>query len=396
MNICILGGGTAGWMTAAYLKSTTAHNITLIESKEIKIVGVGESTVPSFADFIKIVGITEQELFDKVGAIRKYSSQHNNWFKKNHKWFHHFIYNFSDEDEQLYWMNNNILPDKKWRFSYHIDAYKFSNLLREKFQDIINHNYDTVEEIKYNHHGITELVGKEKTYTADIFIDCSGFKQMLLKLFTNKKENNNNIINNKAWAGHADYTDKDGPVPYTRTYAMKYGWQWNICLSDRAGVGYVFCDDFVDPVTAKKELISNCPFNIREDSLHLIDFSSQWNSEPWSANVIAVGLSAGFLEPLESQSIFLLQMQIQMIERLLENPKNSKLFNKFWNIMIRHIAKYLEIHYTLSKRKDTNYWKSFNKINIVEYNSTYSPLFHEYGHQAIAIAYRAKFSNESN
>ncbi len=388
MNICILGGGTAGWMTASYLASVLSDDITLIESENIPIIGVGESTVPSFTNFIETIGLTEQDLFN-IGSIRKYSALHCDWPEEGKHWFHHFIFDKSEEQEQLKWLENLELPDKHWRHSYHIDATKFSNLLRELFKDKIDHNYDTIEHVEYTNKGVQKLVGKQREYTADMYIDCSGLDQILLKNFTDETESNRHLINNKAWAGHADYTDKAGPVYYTRTYAMDYGWQWNICLQDRAGCGYVFSDDHCDSETAKQEFINKCPYTLREDSLKLIDFKSKWNNKPWCANVLAIGLSAGFLEPLESQSIFLTQMQIQMLHRLLSKDNGDKIFNRFWNIMIRHIAKYLELHYRLSSRTNTTYWNSFDKTNTVLYNHSYSPLFHEYGHMAIADAYGA-------
>ena len=394
MRIYVVGGGTAGWMTASYLHSTTPCDIALIESPDIPIIGVGESTVPSFTDFIKTVGLTEDDLFTYLGSIRKYTAKHCDWPEKGVDWFHHFIFSLDEEEEQLQWLNNLELPDKHWRHSYHIDATRFSALLRERFADKIDHYLDTIKKVEHTTEGVTKLVGEQHEYTADLYVDCSGLRQILLKHFTNTTESNSSLINNRAWAGHADYTADAGPVYYTRTYAMDYGWQWNICLQERCGVGYVFNDTHIDPETAKQEFLDKCPYELREDSLKLIGFKSKWNTEPWCANVVAIGLSAGFLEPLESQSLFLTQMQIQMLQRLLNKRNNKKLFNKFWNMMIRHISKYLELHYTLSNRTDTSYWKSFNKTDTVVYKHSYSPLFHEYGHQAIATAYGAKLKIE--
>lgn len=387
-SVCIVGGGTAGWMTAAYLAKTTNLKIRLIESEALPIIGVGESTVPSFCDFLKIVEITEEELFSKIGSIRKYTANHTDWNYKNHSWWHHFVFNNEEIKEQINWMKNYILPDKKWRHSYHIDGNKFAILLRDKMfgHSSIEHTYDKVIEVIESNDGIKAVKGERGTYTADFFIDCSGFKQILISRYNLKKENNKNLINNKAWACHADYSGNK-PLPYTKTIAMDAGWQWNICLLDRVGAGYVFCDKFISPDQAKEEFINKCPYKIRLESLKLINFISEWSSIVWYKNVLALGLSAGFLEPLESQSIFLTQMQIQMFSRLYNKPKNVKIYNKFWNIMVRHLAEYLEIHYTLSKRDDTNYWKSFPKINYAKYNHTYSPLFHNYSYSAINEAY---------
>lgn len=391
-NILIVGGGSAGWMTASYLSVKNPDlNITLVESKTVPIIGVGESTVPSFADFVADVGLTEQDLFDNIGSIRKYTLQHNNWNGAGHLWWHHFIFNKSEEAEQLNWLETNAVPDKKWRHSYHIDAGRFATLLRDKvgLPNGVTHIYDDVVDVEVTNNNVSKVIGKHGEYKADLFIDCTGFKRLLINKFNLEIESNPHLVNNRAWAAHADYKqeDKSDIVRYTRTYAMTAGWQWNICLQDRVGVGYVFCDKFVDPEAAKQELINKSPYTVREDSLKLIEYKSQWVNKVWHGNVLAIGLSAGFLEPLESQSIFLIQMQIHMLSRLIGKHNNSKVYNKFWNLMIRHIANYISYHYTLSRRDDTPYWRSFNKVDSIEYTETHSPLFHEYSHQMINEAY---------
>lgn len=391
MNICIIGGGTAGWMTAAYLYKTRPDlAITIIESSGIPIIGVGESTVPSFVDFVKTVGLTEEDLFENMGSIRKYTAHHNDWNYKGHSWWHHFVFDNSQIAEQVEWLKNDQLPDKKWRHSYHIDGNKFAILLRDRIgaNSTITHVYDTIETVNYDTNGVSSVVGAKATYSADLYIDCSGFKRLLIGKFDINKEHNELLINNKAWAAHADYNGKD-VLNYTRTFAMDAGWQWNICLQDRIGVGYVFCDKYASPEEAKKEFLTKCPFTIREDSMKLIDFHSEWHNEVWHKNVLAIGLSAGFLEPLESQSIFLTQMQIQMLDRLIDKTTGRRAYNKFWNIMIRHISEYLGIHYSLSSRTDTAYWRSFDTVKTknIYYKTTHSPLFHNYNYDAINRAY---------
>lgn len=392
MKITIVGGGTAGWMTASYLVSKFKdYEITLIESKEIPIIGVGESTLPSFLDFINEIGITEEDLF-KIGSIRKYATEHNDWNFKGHQWWHYLVFNFNEEEEQTNLLTKNLTTDKKWRYTYHIDANKFAILCRDKvgIPNNVNHVYDTILDCKFNSDGITELVGEHGNYTSDLYIDCSGFQQLLIGKFNNEINKNNNLINNKAWAGHAAYNN-NAPVNYTRTHAMNNGWQWNICLQDRVGVGYVFSDKFVSDEDAKKELLAACPYAINIDTLKLIKFESKWMSNPWQKNVLAIGLSAGFLEPLESQSIFLVQMQIQMLDKIIKKNNKEKLYNKFWNLMVNHIAEYLAIHYTYSSRTDTSYWNSFKKQSAIDFKNTFSPLFHDYSYKVINRAY---FTNE--
>lgn len=392
MRILIVGGGSAGWMTASYLSSMDKSlDITLVESSDIPIIGVGESTVPSFVDFIKAVGLTEQDLFDNIGSIRKYTLEHNNWNGIGHQWSHHFIFNEEQEEEQLTWLKNVSLPDQKWRHSYHIDAGLFAELLKNKVgkPNNVKHIIDNVIDVKTDENGISSVVGEKGEYTSDLYIDCSGFKRLLIGKFNLKTEHNKNLINNRAWAAHADYRtpDKSDKAHFTRTIAMTSGWQWNICLQDRIGVGYVFCDDYISAEDAKRELIENSPYIVREDTLKLIEYQSQWINEVWHKNTLAIGLSAGFLEPLESQSIFLIQMQIHALYRLLKKKNSVKVYNKFWNLMIRHICNYIGYHYILSRRNDTPYWRSFDKVDQIEYKETHSPLFHSYSHTMINKAY---------
>lgn len=392
-NIIIVGGGSAGWMTASYLASVNSNlNITLIESSDVPIIGVGESTVPSFVDFISSIGLSEKDLFDEVGSIRKYTLEHNHWNGLGHQWYHHFIFNKDEEPEQVQWLKKLELPNKKWRHSYHIDAGRFADLLKNKFgrTNRVKHVIDSIRDICFNTDGsVKSIIGDKNSYTGDLFIDCTGFKRLLIGKYNLSLESNKDLVNNRAWAAHADYTtiDRSDKAHYTRTHAMNAGWQWNICLQERIGVGYVFCDKFISAEEAREELISKCPYNVREHTLKLIEYNSQWYNKVWHKNVLAIGLSAGFLEPLESQSIFLIQMQISMLSRLIDKKNNASIYNRFWNLMIRHIANYISYHYTLSRRTDTEYWRSFDKIDYIEYTETHSPLFHEYSHEMINEAY---------
>ena len=120
MKITIVGGGTAGWMTASYLAKNTDWNITVIQSEDIPIIGVGESTLPSMYDLITELGLTEQDLFDHCDAVRKYTICHKDWHNK--EWWHHFCFDESEHREQIEWMRNYTKPTKKWRHAYHGDA----------------------------------------------------------------------------------------------------------------------------------------------------------------------------------------------------------------------------------------------------------------------------------
>ena len=164
MKITIVGGGTAGWMTASYLAKKTDWNITVIQSEDIPIIGVGESTLPSMYDFITELGLTEQDLFDHCDAVRKYTICHKDWHNK--EWWHHFCFDESEHREQIEWMRNYTKPTKKWRHAYHVDANKFGIMLRDKVAlpngvELINKTLDTIDDLD-----------------ADLIINCAGFSDL--------------------------------------------------------------------------------------------------------------------------------------------------------------------------------------------------------------------------
>ena len=252
MKITIVGGGTAGWMTASYLAKKTDWNITVIQSEDIPIIGVGESTLPSMYDFITELGLTEQDLFDHCDAVRKYTICHKDWHNK--EWWHHFCFDESEHREQIEWMRNYTKPTKKWRHAYHVDANKFGIMLRDKVAlpngvELINKTLDTIDDLD-----------------ADLIINCAGFSD----LFPAKEMIKTNLKNNCAIVAPS----YDKMLKYfTETTALSNGWMWNIYLQNRIGNGYVFSKDHQSVESAKAEFIEKCPHKLELDKLRVIEWA---------------------------------------------------------------------------------------------------------------------------
>ena len=367
LRVVIVGGGTAGWMTAAYLCKKTDWDLTIIQSEDIPVIGVGESTLPSIYTFITELGLTEQDLFDDCDAVRKYTICHKNWHHA--PWWHHFCSDESQHSEQLQWMDNYELPDKKWRHSYHIDANKFSTMLRDKVAipsgvKIQQRTLQTVDDIE-----------------ADYIIDCTGFN----RLFPEKKYVKTRLKNNRAIVAPS----YDRVVKYyTETTAMDAGWMWNIYLQNRIGNGYVFSDSYQSVRDAKREFIEKCPYNLEVEEMRVLDWESKYCPVPWSGKTISIGLSAGFIEPLEATSIWLIQYQIEMLVRLNFKDRAQDVFNKRWSTVMKQAEDFLHLHYTAvsSTKRSTDYWKQYDEIDRIIISESES-LFKNYSYRCLANGY---------
>ena len=388
-NILIVGVGSAGWMAASYLATQTKCKITLVESPKIPIIGVGESTIPSINDFMAAVGITEQDLMEHCSAIRKYTIQHNNWNGNNESWWHHFCFDESEHEEQLEWMRTLATPDKKWRHAYHLDATKLGLLLRDKvgIPNGVVHILDDIVTVEHDDQGVTAVVGTTGTYTADLYIDCTGFKGLLRNALGVTTYQHPGLINNYALAGPGDFVEPQ--VNYTQTYAMDHGWRWRVCIQHRTGNGYAFNRDLVSIEEARAEFIAKTP-GLRVDKIFEVPMFNRFNPEPWKQNVVALGLSCGFLEPLEATGLFLIHAPLKLLARLLddnqseEKYKSEEKYNRIWTRMYNHIADFLSMHFTTSKLDHTEYWRSIPKIDRVKSPVKGQILFDQYSYRMLA------------
>jgi tryptophan halogenase len=361
MKIIIVGGGSSGWMAAAYLSNKCKFDVSLIESNNVKIVGVGESTITSIVDFLEHCGVNDNDVHEHCNAVRKYKINHNNWTKRLDSWDHWFCYEGDDLNDNITAMNNYI-AGPKGRFAYHLDANQLPVLLKLKSPNV-NHIIDDVMHVNVDDNGVKSIQGKHGIYSADFYIDCSGSASVIRKNFPSTFKSHKNLINNYAIAGPTPYSTGQVPSRFTQTFSMNYGWRWKIDLQHRSGNGYVFNKDFISVDRAVDEFVHAT--GIDEKNIFEVPILNKYNTVPMYKNVVSIGLSCGFLEPLEATGMFLNYRAIEFFEQFLNHPNRERVFNRMWTNMYEGIAAFLELFYTTSDLDHTEYWRSFNKVKEI-------------------------------
>jgi tryptophan halogenase len=392
MKIFIVGGGSAGWMTATTLLTAKPNwEINLIESKNISTVGVGESTLEYIINWCHYVGIDEEKFLKETDASYKLSIKFTDFYKKgeafhypfgspdltdnfngtNDWWFKKFLYPKTPNSDyadcifpkQMAYVNENKF-DKECTKAYHFDATKFALWLKKNKCQKVNHIVEDVVSIEQDENGIKSLNNK---HTADLFIDCTGFKSLLLgETLKEPFESYENLLpNNSAIATKLEYTDKEKQLEtYTNCTAYNNGWIWNIPLWSRIGTGYVYSDKFVSDDDAIKEFKTY----LGKDDLEFkkIKMRIGIHKRLWVKNVIGIGLSAGFIEPLESNGLWTVHQFLMNLIRNIQREKISQWDKDNFTYMCKDdfqsFAEFVALHYALSQRTDTEYWKAnFNK-----------------------------------
>jgi tryptophan halogenase len=422
LEIVILGGGTAGWMAAAALVSLIPPSrcrVRLVESDEIGIVGVGEATLPHIKNFNDSIRIDEAEMMRATKATFKLGIHFVDWGSKGSSYIHPFGVHGSVEsglgfhqqwrrslDAGRDWdiqefsfacmaaaANRFDFPavgrptvDSTFSYAYHFDASLYSQYLRRVSEprgvERIEGKVRDVEQ-RPDTGDIRALVMESgERITGDFFIDCSGFRSLLLA--------------NKLGVGWDDWAkwlpcDRALPVPterrgeltpYTRVIAMDAGWRWRIPLQHRTGNGYVFSSRFVDEDKARQELLESLDEPVLAEP-RLLKFQAGRRTRSWERNCIALGLSSGFLEPLESTSIYLIQIAIMHLMALLPGKRHDQRlvdeFNLRMEIEYERIRDFLILHYHLTSREDTELWRYCRAMDVPESLNRKMELFRHSG-----------------
>ena len=409
-NIVIVGGGTSGWMSATtFIRLFPNKKITLIEAPNIPTVSVGESTLQQFRKWCYLVNIHDKDFMKDCDASYKLNVRFTNFHKKDSG---HFDYPFgltqplderlgvnvwhikkamipetplTDYADSIYPVMSMVNKNKIYKnedgllgsfdfykqTAFHFDAGKFVNWLKEKIciPEGLNYIQSEVKKVKLNENGIDSLeLENGKSIKADLFIDCTGFKSLLLGESLGEEfiPYNNMLPNNKAWATHVEYTDKEKElVGYTNCTAINNGWVWNIPLWSKIGTGYVYSDKFISDEDAleefKKHLKDN-GYDISKCEYKNIPMKVGIHKKLFVKNVCAIGLSAGFVEPLESNGLwsvheFLVHL-IRSIERGNVSQFDRDTFNHACRLIFQNWAEFVSMHFALSERDDTPYWKA--------------------------------------
>jgi hypothetical protein len=431
-KITIIGGGSAGWMTASTLiKSFPDKCITVVESDNVPIVGVGESTLSSIRQWTRLIDLDEHDFFAHTDASYKLSIKFTDFYKKDYGFFFYpfgIPYNEFDRNPFIDWhikkyffpetdtkdFVNCLFPssylfennkfslnhDKKLDhynpatdLAYHFDAIKFGNWLKERYckPKGVKHIIGTVNKILLNDSGIEKIVlenGLE--IKSDLYIDCTGFKSLLLGETLSEPflSYSDMLPNNKAWATRIPYKNKNQELEsFTNCTAISNGWCWNIPLWSRLGTGYVYSDKFIDKEKALEEfknyLMSNkmvVPRTFNDvESFDYKDISMRVgiHEKTFVKNVVAIGLSAGFIEPLESNGLFSVHEFLFKLVDILQRNEISQWDRDMYNVSVKDLfdrfAKFVSLHYALSHRTDSEYWRSLNSKSFTDrYNDPYN------------------------
>lgn len=392
-RIVIAGGGTAGWMTAAALARTlgAVAQVTLVESEQIGTIGVGESTIPPLVTYNRLLGINEAEFMRATQATFKLGINFENWRVPGETYFHSFGGTGKDHWSagfQHFWLNGlerghsedygqyclelkaaqaskfAHLPDDKMNYAYQLDSGLYAKYLRAMAEaDGTTRIEGKIARVELDGESgdISALVLEgDRRIEGDLFIDCTGFRALL--------------IEGALRAGYDDWThwlpcdsaiaiqtsSVRPPVPYTRAIAHEAGWQWRIPLQHRQGNGVVYCSDYLSHEAALEKLLSTVEGEKLVKPNH-IRFRTGARRKQWHRNCVAVGLSGGFMEPLESTSIHLIQRAILRIVRMLPaGPISSRDIDEFNDQQftdMEQIRDFLVLHYKATDRRDTPFWR---------------------------------------
>ncbi len=416
-RIVIVGGGSAGWMTAAALaKSLGArnHDITLVESEDIGTVGVGEATIPGIRMFNDVLGIDEDVFMRETQATFKLGIAFDGWRKAGAAYFHPFG-NYGADMEGIaftqYWLRQfkaggsadfgqyNVETEaaRAGRFgrtpplapgpgpgpgpgpamqpainyAFHFDAGLYAGFLRRYAEDLgVVRREGRIMAVRQDAASgditAVQLTGGT-TIAGDLFIDCSGFRSLLLgeTLKVDYEDWSRWLPVNRALA--APSLRKEAPVPYTRSTAREAGWQWRIPLQHRTGNGYVFCDAYIGEDAALNTLMDTLDGDALAEP-RLLKFTTGHRRQYWKNNCIAVGLAAGFLEPLESTGIHLIQTAITQLLSVFPKtgiqPAVVRAYNRAMDEVYTNVRDFIIAHYKVTQREDTAFWRYCKTMEI--------------------------------
>jgi tryptophan 7-halogenase len=403
-RIVIVGGGTGGWMAAALLSEAFKGrmSIELVESEEIGTVGVGEATIPQIAMFNSFLKFDEAEFIAKTNGSLKLGIEFVNWGKLGDRYIHTFGYIGQDRDLigfHHYWLRARSMGMKQGMWDYSLHAMASNANKFDRLQNRSNHNsmgyayhFDAALYARYlrgyaETRGVRRTEGKisqviqdgESGYVnsvvlesgrevaGDLFIDCSGFRGLLIEgaLKTGYHDWSDMLLCDRALAVPCESVTP--LTPYTRATARKAGWQWRIPLQHRIGNGHVYSSKFISDDEAASILMANLDGKALADPKPL-RFVTGKRKKVWNKNVVALGLASGFLEPLESTSIHLIQSGLSRLMQLFPNNgiEQSEVdqFNEETAVEYEMIRDFLVLHYHLNQRDDSQFWIHCREMKV--------------------------------
>ncbi len=420
-SLIIIGGGTAGWMAAAALSKSLAGmeiELRLIESPRVEPVGVGEATIPPIMDFIHQLGIDECDLVREIKATYKLGIGYRDWTRAGHFYFHPFGPTgpgMGHVPFQAYWLKMLLqgqaerleeysiqtvaalrgrfarpvhapnTPLNKFTYALHFDAGRFAAYLRA-FAEArgVRRTEGHVRQVSLRgSDGFVESVMLEsgETFSADLFIDCSGFQGLLIEgaLRTGYEDWSQWLPCDRAVLVHSQRAAP--PNPYTLVTARDAGWQWQIPLQHRDGNGYIYSGEFAADDAAREMLLRNLSGRALSEPVSL-RFRPGRRRVAWSRNVVALGLAAGFLEPLEATSIHLIQRGIAMLLKFFPDrdfaAADIDRYNRTLESEFSRVRDFLLMHYTQTERAG-GFWQHCRDITLTDTLREKIDLFRSHG-----------------
>ncbi len=411
-KVVIVGGGSAGWITAGILAADhhggheQGIDITLIASPEVNTIGVGEGTWPTMRATLQRIGISETDFFRQCDASFKQGSQFKGWVdgSASDSYYHPFSLpagfeqginlaptwqQFRDKVSftnavcaQGYICDQNLAPklntqrefEGLFNYGYHLDATKFAALLQKHCTEQLGVRYiaDHITSVNAAVNGdISSVTTKIHGEVAGcLFIDCSGLSALLIGKHYNIGFNSQKsvLFNDRAIVTQVPYTNEDVPIPScTISTAQSAGWIWDISLPQRRGCGYTYSSAHLDDERAERALRQYVDDHSGQYDVRRLQFEPGFRDKFWHHNCVAVGLSAGFLEPLEASALVMIELAANQISESLPAVPSlmdtaAARFNRQFSYRWQRIIDFLKLHYVLSQRADSDYWHD-NKAN---------------------------------
>ncbi len=402
-SIVIIGGGTAGWMAAAAAArflNDGRRTITLVESDAIGTVGVGEATIPPIREFNHRLGIDERDFVRETGATMKLGIEFVNWGRKGDRYLHPFGdlgHDFEGVGFHQFWLKHRIgsLEDywmaaqaaRRDRFvhpaadprtplgglayAYHFDAGLYAAFLRRRAEaggvKRVEGKIASVERDDATGHVAAVVLDDGRRIAGDFFIDCSGFRSLLLgdALGVGYRDWSHWLPCDRAIAVPCERADP--LTPLTRSTAHEFGWQWRIPLQHRTGNGIVYASAFGSDEAARDTLLANLDAPATAEP-RALSFTAGVRERQWEGNVVALGLSAGFIEPLESTSIHLIQTGISKLMWLFPDSSMGAAgrdeYNRLMHEAYEYVRDFIVLHYKATERRDTALWRHVGEMTV--------------------------------